>query len=214
MNTFNIFAPSKNRVLQRILLSKLMTVKVAPFFQPSFKVFGLVCFNSLAWWILWHMPVFNYYLIYSVARIALVKPEKARGVEDVILRAAQMGQIVEKVCFCFLKFEKVCWRLSKFLVHVLSLSLLGAHTLSLSLSLMRAHILGLLTKYCNNVLDYHFMCRFLKRGSYHCWNKSIPKQLNRQKWQYVLIFCSSLSQALHIACMTYILCYLCYLVLL
>lgn len=35
--------------------------------------------------------------LYTVARIALVKPEKARGVEDVILRAAQMGQIVEKV---------------------------------------------------------------------------------------------------------------------
>ncbi|KAG5378742.1 hypothetical protein IGI04_026584 [Brassica rapa subsp. trilocularis] len=33
----------------------------------------------------------------ELARIALVKPEKARGVEDVILRAAQMGQIVEKV---------------------------------------------------------------------------------------------------------------------
>ncbi|KAH0854434.1 hypothetical protein HID58_069249 [Brassica napus] len=33
----------------------------------------------------------------KVARIALVKPEKARAVEDVILRAAQMGQIVEKV---------------------------------------------------------------------------------------------------------------------
>ncbi|XP_019190189.1 PREDICTED: DNA-binding protein DDB_G0278111 [Ipomoea nil] len=32
-----------------------------------------------------------------VARIALVKPEKARGVEDVILRAAQFGQITEKV---------------------------------------------------------------------------------------------------------------------
>ncbi|KAL3851452.1 hypothetical protein ACJIZ3_013334 [Penstemon smallii] len=32
-----------------------------------------------------------------VARIALVKPEKARGVEDVIIRAAQTGQIVEKV---------------------------------------------------------------------------------------------------------------------
>ncbi|PON41727.1 PDCD5-related protein [Parasponia andersonii] len=32
-----------------------------------------------------------------IARIALVKPEKARGVEDVLLRAAQMGQIVEKV---------------------------------------------------------------------------------------------------------------------
>lgn len=32
-----------------------------------------------------------------LARIALVKPEKASGVEDVILRAAQMGQIAEKV---------------------------------------------------------------------------------------------------------------------
>ncbi|KAI3466798.1 hypothetical protein Pfo_023461 [Paulownia fortunei] len=32
-----------------------------------------------------------------LARIALVKPDKARGVEDVILRAAQMGQIAGKV---------------------------------------------------------------------------------------------------------------------
>ncbi|XP_060192319.1 uncharacterized protein LOC132621868 isoform X2 [Lycium barbarum] len=32
-----------------------------------------------------------------VARIALVKPDKAKGVEDVILRAAQYGQITEKV---------------------------------------------------------------------------------------------------------------------
>ncbi|XP_038984928.1 DNA-binding protein DDB_G0278111-like isoform X2 [Phoenix dactylifera] len=32
-----------------------------------------------------------------LARIALVKPEKARGVEDVLLRAAQMGQMTEKV---------------------------------------------------------------------------------------------------------------------
>ncbi|XP_010538239.1 PREDICTED: DNA-binding protein DDB_G0278111 isoform X2 [Tarenaya hassleriana] len=32
-----------------------------------------------------------------LARIALVKPDKARGVEDVLLRAAQTGQIVEKV---------------------------------------------------------------------------------------------------------------------
>ncbi|MFX9845909.1 DNA-binding protein [Acinetobacter baumannii] len=32
-----------------------------------------------------------------LARIALVKPEKARGVEDVIIRAAQSGQIAEKV---------------------------------------------------------------------------------------------------------------------
>ncbi|KAI3912014.1 hypothetical protein MKW92_047744 [Papaver armeniacum] len=31
-----------------------------------------------------------------IAWIALVKPERARGVEDVILRAAQMGQIAEK----------------------------------------------------------------------------------------------------------------------
>ncbi|WCJ27344.1 double-stranded DNA-binding family protein [Euphorbia peplus] len=32
-----------------------------------------------------------------LSRIALVKPEKARSVEDVVLRAAQMGQIAEKV---------------------------------------------------------------------------------------------------------------------
>ncbi|KAK9696920.1 hypothetical protein RND81_08G005000 [Saponaria officinalis] len=32
-----------------------------------------------------------------LARIALVKPEKARGVEDVVIRAAQTGQIAEKV---------------------------------------------------------------------------------------------------------------------
>jgi programmed cell death protein 5 len=38
-----------------------------------------------------------FHAICAVARIALVKPEKARGVEDVFLRAAQMGQIVEKV---------------------------------------------------------------------------------------------------------------------
>jgi len=48
------------------------------------------------------VSVANMYLnhplsVFAVARIALVKPEKARGVEDVLLRAAQMGQIVEKV---------------------------------------------------------------------------------------------------------------------
>lgn len=37
----------------------------------------------------------------AVARIALVKPDKARGVEDVLLRAAQMGQISEKVLQLF-----------------------------------------------------------------------------------------------------------------
>jgi hypothetical protein len=33
----------------------------------------------------------------TVSRIALVKPDKARGVEDVLLRAAQTGGISEKV---------------------------------------------------------------------------------------------------------------------
>lgn len=46
-------------------------------------------------------------IILSVARIALVKPEKARGVEDIILRSAQMGQIVEKVPLCLLRTQ--CW---------------------------------------------------------------------------------------------------------
>lgn len=46
-------------------------------------------------------------VILTVARIALVKPEKARGVEDMILRAAQMGQIVEKVPLCLLHPQ--CW---------------------------------------------------------------------------------------------------------
>lgn len=46
----------------------------------------------------WNHDYFVYcYFVSIVARIALVKPEKARGVEDVLLRAAQMGQIVEKV---------------------------------------------------------------------------------------------------------------------
>ena len=45
-----------------------------------------------------YLICFSFFFLFSiVARIALVKPEKARGVEDVILRAAQMGQIVEKV---------------------------------------------------------------------------------------------------------------------
>lgn len=46
-------------------------------------------------------------IILTVARIALVKPEKARGVEDIILRSAQMGQIVEKVPLCLLCTQ--CW---------------------------------------------------------------------------------------------------------
>ena len=35
-----------------------------------------------------------------LARIALVKPDKARGVEDLVLQAAQRGQIVERVRAC------------------------------------------------------------------------------------------------------------------
>ena len=33
----------------------------------------------------------------AVARIALVKPEKARGVENLVLQMAQRGQITDKV---------------------------------------------------------------------------------------------------------------------
>ncbi len=35
----------------------------------------------------------------AVARIALVKPDKARGVENLVLQMAQRGQITEKVGF-------------------------------------------------------------------------------------------------------------------
>ena len=42
-----------------------------------------------------------------LARIALVKPDKARGVEDLVLQAAQRGQIVERVCACRPFFLKV-----------------------------------------------------------------------------------------------------------
>lgn len=36
-------------------------------------------------------------LLHAVARIALVKPDKAHGVENLILQMAQRGQIIEKV---------------------------------------------------------------------------------------------------------------------
>ena len=36
----------------------------------------------------------------AVARIGLVKPEKARGVENLILQMAQRGQVTEKVQSC------------------------------------------------------------------------------------------------------------------
>lgn len=38
-----------------------------------------------------------FFMNLTVSRIALVKPDKARGVEDVLLRAAQTGGISEKV---------------------------------------------------------------------------------------------------------------------
>jgi len=52
----------------------------------------------------------------TVSRIALVKPDKARGVEDVLLKAAQTGGISEKVIVkhrflcpfvCFLVLQEV-----------------------------------------------------------------------------------------------------------
>jgi programmed cell death protein 5 len=36
-------------------------------------------------------------MLLAVARIALVKPEKARNIENMILSAAQRGQMMEKV---------------------------------------------------------------------------------------------------------------------
>lgn len=35
---------------------------------------------------------------FAVARIGLVKPDKAKGVENMVLQMAQRGQITEKVC--------------------------------------------------------------------------------------------------------------------
>ena len=53
-------------------------------------------------YILHRMSVFlklmDFFSWLAVARIALVKPDKAKGIEDVILRGAQYGQITEKVC--------------------------------------------------------------------------------------------------------------------
>jgi len=68
------------------------------------------------------MHYFKFLLsLYAVARIALVKPEKARGVEDVILRAAQMGQITEKVCWILFSAESL---LSPLVGHILNLNLM------------------------------------------------------------------------------------------
>nr|GMD87793.1 DNA-binding protein DDB_G0278111-like [Ipomoea batatas] len=60
--------------------------------MPIFLFFALPFLNFVIY-------DFGLYRVFAcpVARIALVKPEKARGVEDVILRAAQFGQISEKV---------------------------------------------------------------------------------------------------------------------
>lgn len=49
----------------------------------------------------------------AVARIALVKPEKARGVESLILQMAQRGQITEKVGFCLSTCYVSCSRRSQ-----------------------------------------------------------------------------------------------------
>lgn len=42
-------------------------------------------------------PVSECMQLLAVARIALVKPDKARGVENLVLQMAQRGQITEKV---------------------------------------------------------------------------------------------------------------------
>ena len=39
----------------------------------------------------------DHFLLDAVARIALVKPDKARGVENMVLQMAQRGQLTEKV---------------------------------------------------------------------------------------------------------------------
>lgn len=54
--------------------------------------------------VIWHLALkpFPHQLLtsmhaHAVARIALVKQEKARGVENLVLQMAQRGQITEKV---------------------------------------------------------------------------------------------------------------------
>ena len=54
--------------------------------------------------VIWHLalkrivyPLLTSFSACAVARIALVKQEKARGVENLVLQMAQRGQITEKV---------------------------------------------------------------------------------------------------------------------
>ena len=70
-----------------------------------------------------------FYIIFLwiVARIALVKPEKARGVEDVILRAAQSGQIAEKVHLCCFHW----WMLIQHMCSVIGLQIYSINDLLL-----------------------------------------------------------------------------------
>ena len=64
-------------------------------------------------WHAWLVSGGVYFAGCSVARIALVKPEKARGVENLILQMAQRGQITEKVGFCLRKSYVSCSRRSQ-----------------------------------------------------------------------------------------------------
>jgi programmed cell death protein 5 len=51
------------------------------------------------------MLIFHNKIVPAVSRIALVKPDKARGVENMILAAAQRGQLGEKVRRFYLSAE-------------------------------------------------------------------------------------------------------------
>lgn len=60
----------------------------------------------------------------AVARIALVKPDKAKGVENMVLQMAQRGQLNEKVITAatvlhFLVYPSHCrpWPAERFILH-------------------------------------------------------------------------------------------------
>lgn len=52
--------------------------------------------SSLLWKI-WLGSAGHAHFAPAVARIALVKPDKAKGVENMVLQMAQRGQLTEKV---------------------------------------------------------------------------------------------------------------------
>ena len=89
----------RQMMLSQILSSQARERSKLPHLKMLWTSSSSSCFVSffatVTDMMIFHVVVMYHFSI--VARIALVKPDKARGVEDVILRAAQMGQIVEKV---------------------------------------------------------------------------------------------------------------------